>query len=163
MIKDEDYWDALDAASGVNWPIFVVKPLNKTCCIYANYRSRFSEEDNKVKEPSGNSKYLNFFQIDSTDSLPCFVAFYINDNDEVEQLTCKIKGRTKVDTYNSLREIVDEIAKAERLILQQYKRTENVFREAASNLHAYCFRRSIAGVFVGLKYVKPFIKLLGDL
>ena len=163
VIKDEDYWDALDAASGVNWPIFVVKPLNKTCCINANYRSRFSEEDNKVKEPSENSKYLNFFRIDSTDSLPCFVAFYIKDNDEVEQLTCKIKGRAKVDTYNSLREIVDEIAKAERLILPQYKRTENVFREAASNLHAYCFRRSIAGVFVGLKYVKPFIKLLGDL
>ena len=161
--RDEDYWDALDAASGENWPIFAVKPLNKTCCIYANYRSRFSEEDNRVKEPSGNSKYLNFFRIDSTDSLPCFVAFYIKDNDEVEQLTCKIKGRTKVDTYNSLREIVDEIAKAERLILPQYKRTENVFREAASNLHAYCFRRSIAGVFMGLKYVKPLNKLLGGM
>lgn len=163
VIKDEDYWDALDAASGENWPIFAVKPLNKTCCIYANYRSRLCEEDNKVKEPSENSKYLNFFRIDSTDSLPCFVAFYIKDNDEVEQLTCKIKGRTKVDTYNSLREIVDEIAKAERLILPQYKRTENVFREAASNLHAYCFRRSIAGVFMGLKYVKPLNKLLGGM
>lgn len=161
VIKDEDYWDALDAASGVNWPIFVVKPLNKTCCIYANYRSRFSEEDNKVKEPSGNSKYLKLFQIDSTDSLPCFVAFYIKDNDEVEQLTYKIKGRTKVDTYNSLREIVDEIAKAERLILPQYKRTENVFREAASNLHAYCFRRSIADdVSVLLNHVLNIVGLL---
>ena len=63
VIKDEDYWDALDAASGENWPIFAVKPLNKICCIYANYRSRFSEEDNRVKEPSGNSKYLKLFQI----------------------------------------------------------------------------------------------------
>lgn len=79
-------------------------------------------------------------------------------------MACKIKGRTKVDTYNSLREIVDEIAKAERLILPQYKRTENVFREAASNLHAYCFRRSMAdGVSVVLNHVKPFIKLLGGM
>lgn len=65
VLKDEDYWNALDTASGANWPIFAVRPLNKGYYTV----SRASEDPfcnfmySKWTEPNENSKFLHFFGI----------------------------------------------------------------------------------------------------
>ena len=32
VLRDEDFWNALDSISGANWPIFSVRPLRKGKC-----------------------------------------------------------------------------------------------------------------------------------
>lgn len=163
VLKDEDYWNALDTASGANWPIFAVRPLNRGSRTF----SRATENPfcnfmcSKWTEPNENLKFLHFFEIPSTMELPCFIAFYINEHDKVEQVTIKIKGNTVEETYWSIREIVDAISMAEREIKPQYKQTGNVFREVAKNLDALCFERNMAnGKPAILMFVKPLLRLM---
>lgn len=88
VLKDDDYWDSLDAISGPNWPIFAVRPLysgKKTFSCAGRKDGHIALGVPSIrKEPKENLKCLQFFNLDSTEQLPCFIAFYISDKNEVE-------------------------------------------------------------------------------
>lgn len=163
VLKDEDYWNALYAASGANWPIFAIKPLSTRRKL-----EDFESEEQKLRyvsalqeEPDVNRKYLQFFKLPSSEELPCFIAFYVNDRSKVEQLVCEIKGNSVEEVYKSIREIVDSISNAEKQILPEYKQTESVFREVAKNLDALCLRRTMAdGLPAILMSVRSLFRLI---
>lgn len=162
VINDKEFWDALDDASGTNWPIFVVKPLVQGS--YTLYRASEDWHINFMRtiwdEPNDNQKYLDFFGLDSSEKLPCFIAFHITDNDKIEQVVCKIKGDNKDETYKSIKEIVDCIAAAEKDILPEYKSTDSVFREVAKNLDVLKFRSNANRIVEILTLVKPLLGLV---
>lgn len=69
VLKDDDYWDSLDAISGPNWPIFAVRPL----CSRRKIFSCAGRKNERIahfvpsigKETEENLKYLQFFNLDS--------------------------------------------------------------------------------------------------
>ena len=145
VLRDEDFWDALDSISGANWSIFAVRPLRK-----GKYSLPASSSSDIISymvptwvEPKANMQVLRDFGLENTESLPLFVAFMWDDTDELNQVAIPIEGKTIDTVYNSLQEIVKVITKAEAKVLPQYKGTVNVFRNIVTELNALKFKHSV--------------------
>lgn len=141
VLRDDDFWNALNSISGANWPIFAVRPLSKgsyaspsngSGCLRYMIPTRF--------EPSNNMQILYDFGLKDTENLPLFVAFMWDDDDKLNQVAIPIIGKDVDAVYHSLEEIVKVIAKAEAAVLPQYKRTVNVFRNILTELDALRFK-----------------------
>ena len=145
VLRDDDYWNALDSISGANWPIFAVRPLTK-----GSYDFPSSTDLNSIgfmvktwNEPSRNIPVLHDFGLKDSENLPLFVAFMWDDNDELNQVAIPIKGFNVDEVYHSIEEIVKVITKAEAAVLPQYKKTVNVFRNIVTELEALQFRHMV--------------------
>ena len=95
------------------------------------------------KEPNENKEFLSVFSLNESKDLPCFITFIWKDNDEIEQIVWKLSNKNKEEAFNSIREVVSIISETEELILPEYKRTENVFRNVKANIKARIAKHSI--------------------
>ena len=145
VLRDEDFWNALDSISGANWPIFAVRPLCK-----GGYKIPSSYPSNSIGfmvptwyEPRRNMPVLHDFGLNDTENLPLFVVFIWDDNDELNQVAIPIMGRDVDAVYHSLEEIVKVITKAEAAVEPQYKRTVNVFRNVVTEIEALKFKHIV--------------------
>jgi len=145
VLRDEDFWNALDSISGANWPLFAVRPLCK-----GKYSIPTSSRSNMISymvqtwvEPRTNMQVLHDFGLKNTESLPLFVAFMWDDTDELNQVAIPIEGKNIDAVYNSIEEIVKIISKTEAEVLPQYKGTVNVFRNIVTELNALKFRHTV--------------------
>lgn len=144
VLRDEDFWNALDSISGANWPIFSVRPLRK-----GKYSIPTSSSDiisymvPTWVEPKANMQVLRDFGLENTERLPLFVAFMWDDTDELNQVDIPIEGKGIDEVYNSIEEIVKVITKAEAEVLPQYKGTVNVFRNIVTELNALKFKHTV--------------------
>lgn len=146
VLRDDDFWSALDTISGSNWPIFAVRPLPK-----GNWKlspsSRGGNTTNFMvqtwDEPKANIPVLRDFGIKKTEDLPLFVVFMWDDDDNLNEITIPILGNNQEKVFCSLKEIVETIAKVEEAILPQYKGTVNVFRNVKAALEALAFRHTV--------------------
>lgn len=118
VVRDEDYWNELNAISGPNWPIFCVRPLCAKCSTAADWRK--------------NEDILKYFYLEDTDrDLPCFVLFAWDDNDNLCMNAYHIDDSSVESTHTSLRHIVTEISTAEETVLDEYKGTTSVYRNVS--------------------------------
>lgn len=143
-LRDNDLWSELDEISGANWPIFSVKPLSEGR--YELPKSNRNSSQMLVpiwKEPNENKEFLSVFSLNESKDLPCFITFIWKDNDEIEQIVWKLSNKNKKEAFNSIREVVSIISETEELILPEYKRTENVFRNVKANIEARIAKHSI--------------------
>lgn len=145
VLRDEDFWNALDCISGANWPIFAVRPLRK-----GQYSIPSSGSSDIISymvptwvEPRANMQVLRDFGLEDTGNLPLFVAFMWDDTDELNQVAIPIEGKDIDTVYNSIEEIVKAITKAESEVLPQYKGTVNVFRNIVTELNALKFKHNV--------------------
>jgi hypothetical protein len=161
VLKDEDFWNSFDEISGPNWPIFTTEPLTRGHYTISNTSSdSISFMVQKWQEPNINWDILDTFGLSSSEDLPCFVAFMWDDNDNLHEAIMPIRGRGLEETYNSIKNIIEVISKAEEQILDEYKQSESVFREVKSNLEAAKFKNNIVKCYKALKEVKdilPFV------
>lgn len=145
VLRDEDFWNALDSISGANWPIFAVRPLCK-----GQYSLPSSSHSGIIgymvptwAEPRANMQVLHDFGLKDSENLPLFVAFMWDDADELNQVAIPIEGKDIDTVYNSIEEIVKVITNAEAEVLPQYKGTVNVFRNIVTELKALEFRHTV--------------------
>ena len=82
-----------------------------------------------------------------------------DDAGELHQFVVKIKSDSQENVYESLEKIIDTIANAESKILDEFKRTEHVFREAVNDLKALQFNIMVRWFF----YKFRIIELLSNL
>lgn len=145
VLRDEDFWNALNSISGTNWPIFAVRPLRKGH--YSIPSSGSSDMINYMvptwDEPRANMQVLRDFGLKDTGNLPLFVAFMWDDTDELNQVAIPIEGKDIDTVYNSIEEIVKVVTKAESEVLPQYKGTVNVLRNIVTELKTLEFRHSV--------------------
>ena len=144
VLRDNDLWGELDEISGANWPIFSVKPLSEGRYELPKSNGDFSQMLVPIwKEPNENREFLSVFSLNESKDLPCFITFIWKDNDEIEQIVWKLSNESKEEAFNSIREVVSIISKTEELILPEYKRTENVFRNVKANIQARIAKHNI--------------------
>ena len=158
VLRDNDFWNELDEISGANWPIFSIKPLDDG--YYA--RPRCSEEMCQMmvpiwKEPNSNRKLLDFFSLEESSDLPCFIIFIWKDNDEIEQIIWRLKNTNTQEAFDSIRSVVKIISSTEELILPEYKRSENVFRNVKENIEAVVFKQKLIHGARRLVSIKDFL------
>lgn len=146
VLKDNDFWTALDKISGSNWPVFAVRPLDKLQ--FMQQSMRFSKAQgpsvsymvNTSSKADSNLPIIRDFGLDVDNNLPCFVVFMWDDNDELQQMIINIEGRDIDSVYHSIEEIIKAVTNAEKAVEPQYKRTVNVFRNVISELEGLNFR-----------------------
>lgn len=144
VLRDDDFWKALDAISGSNWPIFAARPLKKG----KEYVKGGSPDSigymcHVWDEPSSNVPILEDFGLSNSKELPVFVAFIWDDNDDLNEIVIPFKEEDENSVYHSIKEIVKLISETEAKVLPEYKRTVNVFRNVVEQLEAYQFRNTV--------------------
>lgn len=158
-LRDRDFWNELNEISGPNWPIFAVRPLEE-----GDYKmpeptipGTFQMMVPIWTEPNANRKYLDVFSLKESRDLPCLVAFIWNDDDEIEQITCKLSNRNLEEAFDSIREVVRIIADAEQQILPLYKRSITVFRNVKEDIKAHLVRKKLRRNFKYFSYIYDFV------
>ena len=161
VLRDCDFWGELDEISGANWPIFSVKPLSEGRYDFPRTNGNFLQMMIPIwKEPNENRKFLDVFSLDESKDLPCFITFIWKDDDEIEQIIWKLSNKNEEDAFNSIREVVQIISETEELILPEYRRTENVFRNVKINIEARIAKHSL---IKRVKSVRTLIELFTSL
>lgn len=172
FLQNQNYWNCLDDISGENWPIFSVRPLTQGQ--FRPLGGRYISDTlncmlSEWCEPNTNRQILDFFSLDESRNLPCFVGFIWDDNDELQQFEWKV-DESSVDTvYASLKEIVTLLSDVEARVLDEYKSSVNLWREIISELKGAQFKHrlisfkkgsSAAIQFLGSvsSIMSPFIK-----
>ena len=144
VLRDDDFWNALDEISGENWPIFAIRPLSKGYYGLPNFPPGIvGFMVPEWKEPNENKKYLDFFSLKNSEQLPCFIAFKFNDDETIEQVVYKLSNDSQEDAFDSLRTIVELITNAESQILPEYKQTDAVFNNVKMDIESYVLRKGI--------------------
>ena len=108
-------------------------------------------------EPNENRKYLDVFSLDESRDLPCFIAFIWNDNDEIEQITCKLSNDSKDEALKSIREVVTIISETEQQIFDENKKTVNVFRNVRNDIKAHFTRKKLLKTLRYFPYIYDFV------
>lgn len=138
VLKDDDFWNALNDLSGVNWPIFAVRPLIQGCRTIIG-PSKYNSIGFLVSswdEPKQNLPLLNEFDLDKSEDLPCFVAFMWDDKENLQEIVVPINGSSIEECYKSIKKIVKTITNAEKNVLPEFKHSETVFRNVKADLEA---------------------------
>ena len=116
VLRDDDFWKALDAASGPRWPIFSIrpKPGRHTLEIPAGRDGAlgFLIPIHRWHEPSENRQLLRTFGIEDTSQLPLLLVFAQHSRKGVLQTAIKISGDDVDTCYASLRTAIDLTANA---------------------------------------------------
>lgn len=160
VLSDKLYWEELDRKSGKRWPIFTVRQLVKGHDEFMpSSPNGTSFTMKKWHEPLVNMDVLNTFEIESTEDLPCFVAFIWDDNDVVQSISVNINGCTDSDVYLKLGEVISAMARAEAAVLPEYKQNVELFRNVKSELEGLNFKYQAKSVFKTASKFIPLFKL----
>ncbi len=127
LLRDIDYWKELDAISGVNWPIFAVRPvaLMRT---YTRCDSRLDEVDEEMVRMCLDIE---------EEELPCFVCFMWDEHGNMRKISHRIDDRSVASTHADLRELVSRVARVINDIHEEYMQSENVFRNVKVEVESY--------------------------
>lgn len=160
-LANESYWKSFDFISGLRWPIFTVRQLQK-----GYYKQMGGGSINstgfmvsKWYEPPINMDVLKNFEIESTEELPCFIAFIWDDDDKIHSIRVNIEGNSEPEVYNRIKEIVSAISRAEEAVEPQYKRNVELFRNVETELNALKFRYKAKIVYKAVNVLKEFFGL----
>ena len=158
VLQDSAYWNALDNISGPNWPIFAVRPLEKG--YYSCPRSRGNEMQMMIhtwNEPQTNLPILHDFGLESSNELPCFVAFMWDNHNKLKRISIPIRGNNTESVYNSIEEIVRVVAETEKKVLPEYKHNVELFDIVSKNLEALKCKHTLKTIGqTGRKFIEFF-------
>ena len=149
-LRDIDYWKELDAISGVNWPIFAIRPVAP--------KSSYTRHD--AMRDDADEEIVRMCLDMNNEELPCFVCFMWNDDGELEKVSHKIDDKTSESTHNDLREIVTRVADVINDIKPEYYQSENVFRNVVNAVESYNTTSKISHY---VKNSKWMIEMFGKL
>lgn len=158
-LEDAAFWNELDEISGPRWPIFAVKPLasGRYRIPYSSMPGSFQMMVQTWVEPNENRKFLEVFSLEESQDLPCLVVFIWNEDDEIEQIVCKLSNRNLEEAFDSIREVVTVISEAEQQILPAYKKTTSLFENVKADMRAHFFHKKITRFAKHLPLLYDFI------
>ena len=127
LLRDMDYWRELDAISGVNWPIFAVRPVSQ--------QNTYTRQDARKDEVEEDTVRMCLGLED--EELPCFVCFMWDNQGDLRKISHKIDDRSVETTHADLRELVSRVAHVITDICDEYRQSESVFRNVKVEVESY--------------------------
>ena len=166
VLRDDDFWKALDTKSGKRWVIFSIRPEK------GDVVTRFPKGDagswqmmvpiREWREPVHNRKLLSFFAIDDTQGLPLLLVFAQPTGGDPLRVIFGISGRSQDETYASLERAITIAAKAIKNVSpKNIKNTFEVFNlidDAAKQEVAWQRVKSVGRL---IPYVEKIREVLG--
>lgn len=102
MLRDDDYWAALDEVSGPVWAVFSVRALQGEWEMPRPPPGVVGLMQPVWKEPAANKELLEAFELRNTKDLPALVVF-ATVGEELYQTAVKIDDSTVEGAYSSLK------------------------------------------------------------
>ncbi len=111
-LRDEDYWEALNERSGLNWKIYAVKPKQGEYSFPEHKPDVMYMMSMIWDEPADNKPLIEFLGLDDTKDLPIIFFYKLNGSEIEDEIYVKIEGRTEQEVYNDLENIIDKVSKS---------------------------------------------------
>lgn len=127
LLRDIDYWMELDAISGVNWPIFAIRPVSQ--------KHPYTHRDARIDE--ADEELVRMCLDLEDEELPCFVCFIWDDKGRLRKISHKIDDRSVATVHDDLRELVTRVSRVITDIREEYMHSENVFRNVKVEVESY--------------------------
>ena len=143
LLKDKEYYFALDSISGENFPVFVSMLFQGEFLYPTPPKNSFSYIQPIWKEPKENEQLLSLFDIPDSNKFPLFVLFnYLND--ELYYQKYNLKADSKQAAYIMLKEILSSVSK---------KITNNNNRETNNKLKSLGWTIKKLKIKKGIKHI----------
>ena len=116
VLRDDDYWAALDEISGPKWPIFSIRAEQGNYQI--SYRASGQGTGTLAMmipvwdEPARNKELLEHFELKDTRQLPSLVVFTVGGGDELTRTSVPLSDESPEVAFNRLREVLSMTARA---------------------------------------------------
>ena len=160
VLRDQDYWSALDHVSGPRWPVFSIRPAP------GNYVRRLPnlgpgelgmmvDMVSEWNEPVENRDILELLNLDNTRTTPMLIVFCRGNNDEVLSMKHKLDEKNENRCYDSIRCAFKAVAQSIEQIRPEYiKNTNEVYNLIESGLKTEIFWSRVQKVAGWYKYIK---------
>jgi len=129
VLRDTDYWDALNEIAGSKWVIFSVKPVTGAYEDPPPGGGLVRELVSVWKEPAENKALLEEFQLSSTERLPLLLVFTQSDAGEILKLTLELDDLSVERAFTSLKSAIALVTSAvDNISAANLHNAEGVFR-----------------------------------
>ncbi|WP_319582318.1 hypothetical protein [uncultured Pseudodesulfovibrio sp.] len=161
ILRDPDYWNALDQLSGDNWIIYAIKPSQGDWEFpdipEAHGNSRILYQMEPIwKEPKDNEELLSTFGVASTKALPLFILFVL-DGGKFLSIQFDIDDDRIDDGFNSLKYIIHTAKEALGHIDQQHwKDNSGIFNSLELQIGYHRNNQRLKKLFSIIKELGPF-------
>lgn len=161
FLQNSNYWDCLDDISGPNWPIFSVRPLASGSMQMKDggHKGTIGMMISEWHEPNTNRKILDFFGLQESCDLPCFMGFIWDDRGQLQQFKWSIEESSVDKVYESLKKIVTIISDAEARVAYNLKSSEYVWEEVIAAINK---EESVANKIKVCLATSQAVQLLGS-
>jgi len=159
VLKDDDYWRALDEISGLRWAIFSARATEGHVEIKGGGPpGSLSMMISVWVEPRENQKLIEYLRIDSTQK-PMFVIFTHLRNGEILKSILNLDDSSLENSYKRLNDIIDNLTSAiEQIDRDNIEDVETIFNAinmTAENIRDWDTIRKVFGLYQWVKKLKP--------
>jgi len=159
VLRDDDYWRALDEMSGPSWAIFSVRAHSGHWEFPKSDPGVMSMLVQVWKEPSANREVLAAFELSDTKDLPALVVFTLR-GEALNRTVVPIDEDTLETAYASLKSVTTQVAKSlEALVSQPLVDPNQVFQAVNRSLRGYQNRKRIKDAYRVLKEVRDWLPI----
>lgn len=111
LLRDEDYWTAMDQVSGLAWAVFSIRARPGKWIFRSPPSGMVAFMVPVWKEPAANRELLDVFSLDDTKGLPSLVVFAMV-REELHRAVVKFYDSTVDLAYASLKGILGRVSTA---------------------------------------------------
>jgi hypothetical protein len=109
VLRDDDYWTALNVITGPHWIIFSIRPSKGKTSHPPGTMGRMEEI---WMEPEENKALLREFELKSTENLPLFIVFAKDEDGEILKHSLQLKDTSIEEAYGSIKEALELVTNA---------------------------------------------------
>jgi hypothetical protein len=158
VLRDEDYWRALDELSGPQWFIFSVRARPGHWEYPSPPPGVLAMMIPVWKEPAANRELLETFEIEDTSKLPALVVFAF-DGADLFRSVIPLKDSTIESTYSTIKTVVAKIGSALERGNRNARDSAALFAAVDQELRDYRDKKRIRNAYEVLKTVREWLPL----
>lgn len=158
VLKDEDYWLALDDISGTRWAIFAARAIEGRTEIRGGGPPGFMGLMSQIwVEPSENRKLIEYLEIKSTEK-PLFVIFTRLKKGNILKSILTLDDSSIEKAYGRLnkiiRDLTSSIERIEKENIEDYESVFNALNMSVTNIRDIDTLKGLFNIYQLLKKVK---------
>jgi len=158
VLRDQDYWEALNEMSGQQWAVFAVRAHPGRWDLPKVPPGSFGLFHPVWKEPAANHELLAAFEIDDTSILPTLVVFALENAESLRRIVIKLDDSTPEAAFESLRKSVQTVAAALQAVAPQGRTAPGLLLAAVENaVQRYRNKERLKSAYAVLKELRDWL------